>query len=326
MAHSPQQRAADEAMQWLAVLQNERLAETRQREFRRWLAQCGENAAAWREAEAFWAGLDRLSAEDVEAIRAAGKPVSPPARRGYRPAALALAASLLLAVALWTAGNPALFADYDTAAGELRSVALADGSTLELDAGSAVSLDFNRGIRRVVLHQGQAFFSVAADPARPFEVVAGSGTVRALGTAFAVRLEGKSAEVTVHQHAVSIRLENGASLARLEAGLHAGYSAHALGAPQPADLQRSEAWRRHLLVFEDQPLAAVVRELNRYRRGGIYLVNAAVAGQRVTGSFDTRDPERALQTILDSLPLASTRLAGRWVLLYSRPLSPSAPS
>jgi ferric-dicitrate binding protein FerR (iron transport regulator) len=65
-------------------------------------------------------------------------------------------------------------------------------------------------------------------------------------------------------------------------------------------------------------LEDVVRELNRYRPGWIGFVDARAAAQRVTGSIDVSAPDRALQSLIESLPISGWRIADRWVFLYSR--------
>lgn len=349
--------ASRRALEWLAILESDHVSEKRLREFRCWVERDAAHRAAWKEAQSFWSNLDRLPAQDVEDILAIGDQTSEnsgvgntvvpfrartrqnrPAqdkqtndvdtidqhhstvsrKPGRRRAGFALAAVLLLASGLWIHNDPAFYADHYTRVGEQRSLALTDGSIVQLNTDTTVSLDFAPEIRRVILHRGEAYFSVAADAQRPFEVSTDFGTVRALGTAFSIRTGEDAVRVTVFQHAVSIRAKNGATLSRLEQGRQIHFSKLKLGAARPVDLHREGAWLRQQLVFEDRPLEDVVRELNRYRPGWIGFVDARAAAQRVTGSIDVSAPDRALQSLIESLPISGRRIADRWVFLYSR--------
>ena len=96
-------------------------------------------------------------------------------------------------------------ADFDTTVGELKSVTLSDGSTVQLNTNSRVEVRFSSAERRVHLTRGEAYFSVAHNPRRPFSVYAANGIVTAVGTAFTVRLREQDAvEVTVEKGRVAL--------------------------------------------------------------------------------------------------------------------------
>ena len=99
---------------------------------------------------------------------------------------------------------------FTTQIGEQRLEQLPDGSSVQLNTASEVEIDFSSGKRKVRLLQGEAHFTVAHDKSRPFEVFAGNGMVRAVGTAFSVYLKDKDVEVTVTEGRVDIapRVDN----------------------------------------------------------------------------------------------------------------------
>ncbi|MGH8567231.1 MAG: FecR family protein [Gammaproteobacteria bacterium] len=308
---------SEQALRWLAVLNSDRVTGAERTEFSAWLSADPAHAAAWREAQAFWAGLDRLDPADIKDIVAGNERQS--TRRGWRTG-LALAASLVLGVAIFAYQEPSWYADVYTHAGEQRRLTLADGSRVELNTLTAISMDKQAmdkqaDVRRLTLCSGEAFFAVAPDPKRPFEVVTASGTIRALGTAFNVKAEREQVEVTVHEHAVGIALDHGARIHRVRQGERVVFQGATLSAIEPADLRLDSAWRRQQLLFEDRPLADVVEELNRYRPGWIVILDSSLGRLRVTGIFDTRDPDGALQTIVESLPIERNSIAQRWVFL-----------
>ena len=200
-------------------------------------------------------------------------------------------------------------ATYRTQTGERSSVALPDGSAILLDTDSAVEVaytDVERGVRLV---RGQALFEVAKHQPMPFRVHAGSSIITAVGTEFDVRLCGPPDTPTVRvallEGAVNVTNTNRTSLetASMVAGqvLHAPPSA-------PMQVRRGDpeelaSWRTGVLVFNDRPLGEAVEEMNRYTTHPIVLADESSRGLRVSGVFNTNDPEHFAQTIAETFPL-----------------------
>jgi transmembrane sensor len=179
-------------------------------QFIEWLRRSPEHIQAYLEVSGVWAELPSSDPEgridiasliarahsepDVIALsRGTAGPLHAPAAveaalpPRWRRAALAMAAAALLAavsVLLLRGGNPG--GSYSTGIGELRTVQLADGSTVELNARSTIQVQLTQQERNVTLLDGQAFFRVAKDKQRPFIVRAGDAQVRAVGTEFDV--------------------------------------------------------------------------------------------------------------------------------------------
>jgi len=89
-----------------------------------------------------------------------------------------------------------------------------------------------------------------------------------------------------------------------------------IGAPEAATLRETSAWQRRKLIFNDRPLAQVVAELNRYRRGHIVITDASLNDLRVTGLFALDAPDGVLATVQRSLGLGATYLTPWLVLLH----------
>jgi transmembrane sensor len=83
------------------------------------------------------------------------------------------------------------------------SHALPDGSLVELKEGSRIAVDFSAEQRQVRL-VGEAHFQVARDAARPFVVNAQGVMVRAVGTAFSVRVDSDEVQVLVTHGSVHV--------------------------------------------------------------------------------------------------------------------------
>jgi transmembrane sensor len=258
------------------------------------------HAQAWRRAERAY----RLIAARDSAARAApsvAAMVRPrrPVRLWIAGVATALAACLLLAYL------PSLMlqlqADVITQTAEARDVTLEDGSVIQLAPRTALSVRFSAERRSIALLDGQAFFAVAPDRDRPFDVTAGGTTVTVVGTAFEVRLSEEKLTVGVQHGAVDVRSERSSPpvAARLGAGDQLTIDRQQGGTQQttvPPD--EIASWRDHRLFVEDVTVANVIGELRRYSPGWIVLTDDSLARRQVTGLYDLRDPERALRALV----------------------------
>ncbi|MFC5420938.1 FecR family protein [Bosea eneae] len=303
------------AVAWFVRLRDEEVTEADRAAFAVWLKADPAHERAWGELEAIWGALDQVAVTTM-VVPVTERPERRRPRAFWRP--LAVAAMLLLAV---TAGlrllPPGLLADYRTGIGERRVVALADGSRIELGPVSAIEVDLGNARRAVRLVAGEAFFTVARDPARPFVVGAGQGEIAVLGTAFDVKIglsETVSVVVTESKVAVSA---SGSSAVGVAAGQEVSYDRSGVSAVRPADLDSAQAWRQDQLVFHDTPLDTVLSELGRYRRGHIQLLGGELGKRRITAVFDAKRPEAALDTIARNLDLRLLRMSDYLVALVA---------
>jgi transmembrane sensor len=308
---------------WLVLLESGQATADDQRRFAVWLAADPAHAHAYRKAASFWAGLDNLRHQDVQDLDrylVDETSIMPRTTRKFWRTLPAIAAAVLLVAgtSLWLAMVWYPRGDYHTAIGEQQTVTLADGSILQLNTDTALSVLLDKDIRRLFLHHGEAFFTVAPDAARPFEVTAGGGAIRALGTAFNVRTDHDRVTVTVTEHRIRIRT-HGEQVAEVQAGEQVSYDSNGrIGLVESADAGRALAWQRHRLIFENQPLAEVLEELARYRSGWILLRDPSLRTLSVTGLFDTEHPDHILTAIEESLPIRTIKLTDQFILLYRR--------
>ena len=238
-------------------------------------------------------------------------PALKPPRRLARRAAGTLAICLVLAGggALVVGAFPGWFADQATGLGEIRTVALDDGSSVVMDSDTRFDIDFTAPQRRLRLFDGQIFVTVAADPVRPFIVEAGGGEVQALGTAFNIRHDDTKTAVSVTEHAVRVSLTKPAATVDLTQGHGVDFDpATGLGRPHVVDVENVTAWRRGEILFDGRPLGAVVAEMGRYRRGAIFFTDDRLKHLPVTGMFSTRDADEFFMALEKTLPVRVLRL------------------
>ena len=325
-SQGPQQHSITEAAaDWAVRLHAGALTEQEQAELRQWIACDSRHEAALRFAEQTWAALgDVHKDEPVHRQRppSAALPVRRPTRRRAWQRAAAVALVVVAAGVGWLRGPDALLqlqADYVTQKGEIRTVHLADGSTVELDSASAIRLDYDGVQRRVSLVQGSAIFDVApmkGAETRPFVVQSAGAQTRALGTRFVVEREGeRQAWVGVLQHSVEVALQTvpkqGAGERVLKEGQAARYSLQDGVVPlDQFDVERATSWRRGVLIFDRLPLAKVIEQLNRYRPGRVVLTNTALGDREVSGVFRLDMLDTALATLTQELQVQRLDLAG----------------
>lgn len=202
----------------------------------------------------------------------------------------ALAASVAAVLFFSRAGG----VEIETAVGEVRRVPLADGSTAAINTDSRLRIAIDDKARRIEIAQGEAFFEVAHDKARPFTVAAGRVRVRAVGTAFSVRLRDDGAEVLVTQGVVETWVDGfEGSKRRIEAGgrsFVSGVPAPIAITAAPQQIERTLAWRSGELALDGESLGYAVAELNRYNERKVEVVGEALSAEPLVGYFKTNDP------------------------------------
>lgn len=320
-----QDEIEDAATRWV-IERDAGLSPDGYRALEHWLAADLLHQRAFARAESVWGmmGGDAIQSE-ISQRRTVEPPLPgypPLSREGARRRWLAPALAASLALVLVGAANDwptALRADAMTGTGEQRRVALDDGSIVQLNTGSAITIDYGSDRRTIHLLKGEAAFTVAADRKRPFTVEAGSGSTTALGTRFIVRHVEGDTEVGVTKHSVRVANLSGPSGngVVVKEGQAVRYGAHGTTRPDKADTDALSAWTRGRLVFVHRPLREVVTELARYHKGYIRILDADLGNRRVSGIFRTDNPVAALDTLQRSLGIGSTRITDRLIFLHS---------
>ncbi len=227
-------------------------------------------------------------------------PPAPPAaeprairKLSRRPVLAAAALALLASTALFLWIDSDSARSYSTGIGEQRTIQLADGSTVELNARSRVKVRLTDRRRDVALIEGQALFRVAKDKQRPFVVQAGDAQVRAVGTEFDVYRKQAETVVTVVEGRVETYSgADGADAAAimLSAGEQLTVLPHTVTKPTRADTVAATAWAQKRLIFEETPLNEVAEEFNRYNRRPLTIDDAELQTLKISGVYSSTDP------------------------------------
>lgn len=275
-----------------------------ERDFRDWLARADANREAFRAVERAW-HIAGSAAPDLGAGAELQSPpvAAPPLWRRHR---WSLAASILLLLGTgWAVlpfrhdggGNVQAF---QTATGQRTDVTLPDGSVVTLDSETEMRFAETADERRIDLVRGRAFFRVASNRARPFIVHAGGKSVRAVGTAFEVSLDGSEMAVVLTEGKVRVEeAANGTGNSAVMApGRQLVIGANRKWTLSSVDVEKETSWTEGRLIFLHDPLARAVAEVNRYSTRKIAFRNGAIPDKQIVGVFSAGDVDgfvRALE-------------------------------
>lgn len=299
-------RVRDEAAHWFSRNRDPQQGAQERQQFAAWLAADAAHRAEYRVLERLWSAADLIPEQRLrELCKAEVRALPVPSRRRFLQGALAAAASVVLAGGATYLFDPFSLRgeSYATGLGERRQVTLADGSTLDLNGRTRVTVIFSADRRLVRLDTGEALFSVTPDTSRPFVVEAGPGRVTVTGTRFNVRHDAQDMRVAVASGRVLVAGGQGAASRPLLAGDGVRVAADgSVGAVQAIDIATITAWRQGKLIFNDAPLAEVVEEVSRYRENPLR-VAPEVANLRFSSVFRADDTNAFLVALPRILPV-----------------------
>lgn len=292
---APGARHLADASQWLLELQDH---PERFDAFDIWLHSDAAHFEAWAQVNRAWSALGEQPATTVEQWPQPAAPVALPVRRTRFALRHLLAAACVATIAFGATflSSPVWRADYSTATAQTQVVLLADGSQLTLAPQSAINVTLQDNLRRVKLLKGEVFFEVAHDPKKPFEVQSQATVVRVLGTAFDVAQSSEGLKVEVRNGAVGVQAKG--QPYRLAAGQRLWVPAEGAASQTLVATSEVAGWIDGVQFFENASVAQVVEQLQRYQRGWIIISDKALAKRHVTGLYDMRDTQRALQALV----------------------------
>jgi transmembrane sensor len=205
----------------------------------------------------------------------------------------------------------------------------------EVRGDSELRSEYSAHERRVRLLRGEAHFTVVKDAARPFVVSAGDTAVRAIGTAFNVRLDRGRIEVLVTEGKVQVADAGPSGLVEPEApmvsaghravvessgpgGVAAARAKVEITAAAPAEMDQALAWQTTRLVFDRTPLAEAVDAFNRHAAPtGMRLAigDSKLRARRMGGSFRAANMEAFVRLLEQSVEVRAERRGDLVVLL-----------
>lgn len=313
------------ASEWLVVLNEEPDDAGLRVQFENWLAASPAHAQDWREMTGTYEIIRKTTPVFEEQWR---KPLAPlqmakvywMAKLSQVPRRAVMGAALAACLMLFYAPNVLLWmeADQMTATAEQRQFALQDGSVIYLGPDSAVSVDYSADERQVHLLKGQAFFEVSREPARPFRVISHHIETTVLGTSFNVQLIGPGVNVSVKTGLVHV-VASGFILPvseNLEPGDWVRISADGTARRGESLLTEIAAWREGEIIARDLSVADVIDQIRPWYRGVIFISNAELSRQPLTGIYHMSDPVEAVRAIAESQGARLTQISP-WMMVLS---------
>ncbi|WP_022682649.1 FecR family protein [Sphingobium bisphenolivorans] len=197
-----------------------------------------------------------------------------------------------------------------TRPGEKRSIALDDGTRIELNGGTTMRLDRNNS-RFAALDSGEAAFTVRHDADNPFRVAVGDDLFEDAGTVFnivrskgATRIGVSEGKVIYNPKAEAIMLPAGRGLSEDASGVRVMDVA-------PGSVA---SWREGRLTYANAPVTQISADIARSL--GVELSPTPTAGaMRFTGTIRLEpDPERFFATAAPLMGLSAVRQGGAWLL------------
>lgn len=306
----------DQAIQWMITLRFNVADDAATAAFERWLHTSAEHQRVWQRVVTMNDDFTQLPAQvGRHALLGARQRIS--RREGLKLLGLVVGAAGLTWLGRDYTPLPALMADYRTATGERRWVALNDGSRIQLNSASAIDASFNAERRLVQLRQGEIVVNTGTDN-RPFWVQTRDGYLRALGTRFLVREEAHGTLLAVQQGAVAVFADSQAASARqvFRPGESVVFNRNGIR-PAVANGLDPWAWSDGVISAHDMRLDDFLTELARYR-DGVLRCSEAVAGLRVSGTYQLDDTDQVLGLVAQSLKLDVTYRSRYWVTVSLR--------
>ncbi len=330
-----------QASEWMAKLDGEHPSRQTRQAFKVWVNANPAHRHAFEDMIAFWDDMNVLTQAQLPREQAAhdGEEAGRFApfgrgRKRFAPWAGALSAALVLAVLFLPFERGPRPDVYTTGVGEQMTIELADQSRVLLNTNSRLEVNYTEHKRQLKLLRGEAYFDVAHKPERPFEVFAGQGLVRAVGTAFTVHVRKIDVEVIVTEGSVELDhrepvlapavVQNTPApepiVVRVQAGDTLVYDRALIAQIETVlagQLEAKLAWQKGLLVFDGEPLSTLVEEVGRYTDLKIIIPERKVRELKVGGLFKVGDTEALFEALRDSFDVHVQEVSEGVVYLVS---------
>lgn len=245
----------------------------------------------------------------------------PRARQWYSWAAVVAAVAIVIAVVysldlhsdtprMASEVQEPAFREIVTNNGQRTHLILSDGSKVIINAGSKLVLPETFGITgpREIHLSGEAWFEVDHNPSQPFIVYTEDAATTVLGTKFQVRSypDDEDVEVVVAEGKVALqdneRMDQlGATITRNQIGVFKGKSGSTT-VSRIRDLSPYLGWKEGNLVFAQEPLNQVVKDLQRWYDVEIQIdpSKPSLNRKELTASFTENQP---IAEVLEAIAL-----------------------
>ena len=309
----------ERAVEWVVQRQtDDAWSEADQTALDAWLAEASEHMLAYWRAEDGWSRTELLGALRSFRPNVARQP-DHTGSVWFRRAAVAAVFVILGGVAAnyFTQLPQSTERTYSTVVGEHKTLALADGSQIEMNTDTVLRANLSGGKRQVALEKGEAYFQIKHDAVHPFTVYASGHRIVDLGTKFLVKTAPNHIEVALVEGRARVDSEGASEHSALlrpgDVAVATATSISITRKTQPT-LAKELAWRQGNLIFDNTTLADVAAEFNRYNRQKIVIADPKVARLTIVGTFPATDVDAIINTAREVFGLHATQQDGHIVI------------
>jgi transmembrane sensor len=323
-----------EACAWVARIDGGAMSDADHQALKEWIVRSPQHKRTFEKAAAAFMELRSPFTARATAQKPAAniKPVFGWLRPLGAFAAVAATVAVIAVAIQFRYGAPiAAPVTYYAETGQQKTVTLADGSEIILNTNTRIDVKFSPEERAVDLVYGEALFSVAKDPQRPFQVYTDKGIVRAVGTVFSVRVRRADIEVIVEEGIVEVAPSSArhapevgddgnnfvAPVTKLTPGSRAKFdeTTQTIVAIDAQALDKTLSWREGVLVFDVDPLSYVVEEVSRYTDIRIVISDPEILNIPVGGNFRVGETQALLDALEEGFGIEVQRVSDDLVYL-----------
>lgn len=313
---------ATEAIEWMFELQSEDSSAETYQNLMLWRKQSAEHEQAWQRIEILNKKLKSVSSPLAKAVTYSGLTEKDQLSRRDSFKALALflvvgSSTLLIEKQIpWQS----ILADVHTKIGQRQRITLADGSVLDLNTDTAISIDFTQLERRVYLHKGEILVVTAKDKQavpRPFIVETQQGELMPIGTKFSVYQRDEQCRLMVIEGAVQVHPRGELNLWEIiKAQQQVHFDQYGFYNIEAAD-ENTMAWTSGMIIASGMRLADFLNELNLHR-SGVLRCDPAVENIKLSGSYPLADTNLILTSLAQTLPIEISYMTNLWVTVKAK--------
>lgn len=345
-----------QARQWSIQLSSEEVDKEMLQAFETWRKQDPKHAQAFIEVDRVWQGISSLEhLRDYAKLpqTSAEQTVTPNSGPGtlqklkdklqtlvsglFSPSGYTLAGAFSFAMVMVmlylvmpeqsTVEQPAVAQTYAAPHGQIKSVALEDGSQVTLQPQSTLRVEYTASLRKVYLDDGAAMFKVSHNPNKPFVVYTGQTETRVLGTVFTVQRNTTDVAVAVKEGKVQVsKLDQAPGQPQPDNRqvLTAGQGVNAdtkgqIGKVTPVDVDTIGSWIEGRLVYNNQKLSAIVADINRFLDKKVLLTSKQMENYELSISFKIAEAEQMLDNLSELLPIVVNKEISGTIVLMEKP-------
>lgn len=310
------QKIFDEAAAWMIKKQSAPFSVAEQEKFELWLNQSPEHFKAWEKAEKLMSMFDQCPRESSQILHDSHFSMKKKIQGGlFAFAFLCVSGSIF-----WFSDmRYRYFSDYVTAFGQTKSIDLEDGSHIQLNAETALDIQYAKNSRTIRLHYGEVFIRTAVDSlSRPFLVDTSHAQLQALGTVFNVQYFKKTAEQTclgVVESAVKVTLKKSKEQYVLKQGEQLCFDQAHFSQKQALDSNHI-LWQSNRMVASETALAPFIMQIGRYYSQQME-VDPRLSQLKISGNYPTDHFDNLVLALESSYPIhfEFDQQKKRWIIL-----------